>query len=122
MRFPPKRKTLMMIREFRIGEELALREVFHSSVHELAAGYYTPDQLAAWAPASFDEDAWASRVRAICPFVAEEAGRIVGYGDLGTRGYIDHLYVAGAHARRGVGSALIRHICSVAEQRGSPGS
>ena len=98
----------MRIREFHAGEELALREVFHSSVHELATRHYTPDQLAAWAPETFDREAWVRRVRSLHPFVAEEAGRIVGYGDLQASGYIDHLYVAGWHARRGVGSALIR--------------
>ena len=40
------------------------------------------------------------------------------YGDLGAGGYIDHFFVAGGAARRGVGSALLRHIAACAQQRG----
>jgi putative acetyltransferase len=108
----------MLIREFHPGEELALHEVFHSSVHELAGGCYRADQLAAWAPDMVDEEAWVGKIRALRPFVAEASGRIVAYGDLGQSGYIDHFYVAGWCARRGIGSALMRHIAGAAQQRG----
>src|SRR3546814_9457035 len=40
----------MLIRNFIPGEETELRRVFMSSVHELARGFYTPEQLDAWAP------------------------------------------------------------------------
>ena len=42
------------------------------------------------------------------PFVAEIEGQIVGYADLQEDGYIDHFFVSGSMARRGVGSALMR--------------
>ena len=44
----------MLIREFRIGDELALHAVFHSAVHHLARDRYTPEQLDAWTPAAID--------------------------------------------------------------------
>ena len=36
--------------------------------------------------------------------------RIVGYADLQPSGYIDHFFVSGADARRGVGRALMQRI------------
>ena len=51
------------IRPFRVGDETALRTVFHASVHGLAHPYYTPAQLQAWAPADHDTQAWAGRNR-----------------------------------------------------------
>ena len=40
----------MHIRDFIIGDEKALYEVFQSAVHELAIQYYTAEQINAWAP------------------------------------------------------------------------
>jgi putative acetyltransferase len=108
----------MIIREFQDGEELALHDVFFSSVNTLARDRYTETQIAAWAPSSFDRAAWVGRIRTMRPFVVEQSGLIVAYGDLQTSGYIDHFYVAGSHARRGIGTALLEHLCSTAQQRG----
>lgn len=111
------------IREFRVGDEAALYEVFHSAVHDLAAGEYSPEQLAVWAPREPDLARWAEKMRSLRPFIAEAeaqaeaeteaAGRsvsIVGYADLQPDGYIDHFYVAGRFGRRGVGRLLMARI------------
>src|SRR5258706_6133508 len=55
-------------------------------------------------------------MRQLGPFVVEESGRIVGYADLQQLerpqhdGYIDHFFVSGDHARRGVGRLLMHRI------------
>lgn len=99
-----------VVREFRMGEEIALHEVFFSAVHALGAEEYSTDQLDAWAPVAFDKDRWIDRMRAIRPFVVERGGEIVAYGDLQTTGYIDQFYVASGHGRQGVGALLMDHI------------
>lgn len=91
-----------------------------SSVHQLGAGYYTREQLNAWAPAAYDRGKWQEKIAIIRPYVAVVDGRIAGYADLQASGYIDHFFVSGAWARRGVGSALMRHIHEVAHARGLP--
>jgi putative acetyltransferase len=106
-----------LIRDFRPGDEPSLAAVMFSSIHELARKDYSPAQLEAWAPPQYDEDQWAARVRAIHPFVAEVDGGVVGYADLQATGYIDHFFVAGPWARRGVGAALMQHIHLAAQQR-----
>ncbi|MGZ2499252.1 putative acetyltransferase [Ralstonia sp. 151470066-2] len=107
----------MLIRPFRLGDEPALHAVFHSAVHEIAAGRYSPEQLEAWAPTHYDAGQWAERIRRIQPFVAEIDGQPVGYADLQANGYIDHFFVAAAHARQGVGQSLMNHILKLAAQR-----
>jgi putative acetyltransferase len=104
----------VVIREFTLGDELRLREVFHSSVHRLAGTHYTAEQLEAWAPLVFDTAAWIAKIRALRPFVAVKAADIAGYASLGKEGYIDHFYVAAAFAGQGIGTALINHLLAVA--------
>ena len=106
------------MREFRIGEEALLRAVFFSSVHELASRDYSAAQLRAWAPRRYDHRHWARRMRSLRPFVAEVDGRVAGYADLQSSGYIHHFFVAGPHAGRGVGNALMAHLHAVARRRG----
>jgi putative acetyltransferase len=100
----------MNIRRFELGDESALLDVFHSSIHLVAARDYTEQQLSAWAPDSLDQGLWALHMQALAPFVVEEGGRIIGYADLQRSGYIDHFFVAGEHARRGIGRLLMERI------------
>jgi putative acetyltransferase len=107
----------LAIRDFRPGDETALRDVFFSSVHALACRNYAPAQLAAWAPLRYDEAAWAARLQTNRPFVAEIDGVHAGFADLQDSGYIDQFFVAGAQAGRGVGQALMARIHEAAQQK-----
>jgi putative acetyltransferase len=107
----------MLIRDFRIGDEAALRSVFFSSVHELTAKDYSPEQRTAWAPPAYDESEWAARMLGIRPFVAELHGRVVGYADLQPSGQIDHFFVAAPFAGCGIGGALMGHLHRCADER-----
>ncbi len=108
----------MPIRNFLPGDEPALRAVFYSSVHDLARHQYTAEQLDAWAPRQYDAGQWGERIRGNQPFVAEIEGHIAAYADLQASGYIDHFFVAGAYAGRGVARALMAHIHQAAASRG----
>lgn len=108
----------LRIREFAEGDESELRQVFHSSIHQVASRNYSAEQIEAWAPAQFDAQEWAARMRGIRPFVAELAGQVAGYADLQPDGYIDHFYVAGHAGGQGVGRALMGHIHEAASVQG----
>ncbi len=108
----------MRIRELVPGEEATLRDVFLSSVHQLARGDYTDEQINAWAPVTYDSKKWHEKIATMRPFVAVVGSRVAGYADLQPSGHIDHFFVSGEFARRGVGSALMRHLHAVAEERG----
>jgi putative acetyltransferase len=107
----------MHIRPFRPGDAPALHAIFYSAVHQLAKGHYTAAQLDAWAPADYDARQWAERITRNRPFVAEINGVPVGYADLQPNGYIDHFFVAGNHARQGVGQRLMNHLIEQAAVR-----
>jgi len=108
---------MIALRDFRPGDEPALRAVFASAIHEVAIRDYSPQQVDAWCPRDHDADAWAARMQGLCPFVAERDGKIVGYADLQSGGYIDHFYVAGTAGGQGVGGTLMRHLLALAAER-----
>ena len=102
----------MLIRPFAVGDEAALYAVFFSAIHDVASRDYTAAQVDAWAPplATGNDERWTRRVQGIRPFVVEIDGRIVAYADVQSNGYIDHFFVSGAVARRGVGTALMNRL------------
>ena len=110
--------SMIAIRRYRADDVPALWAVFHSAIHQVAARDYSPPQIDAWAPATFDPDMWARRMAGISPFVAERDGEIVGYADVQPSGYIDHCFVAGGATRRGIGSRLMDRIHSHAVSAG----
>jgi putative acetyltransferase len=109
---------MIALREFRVGDEPALRAVFESAIHEVARRDYTQAQVDAWAPRAFDADAWARRMRGIAPFVVERDGEIVAYADLQPSGYIDHFFVSARAGKQGIGGLLMRRIHARAGEQG----
>ncbi|MEO5688441.1 MAG: GNAT family N-acetyltransferase [Burkholderiaceae bacterium] len=109
---------MITLREFRLGDEPALRAVFESAIHEVAIRDYTQAQVDAWAPREVDPALWASRMRRLSPFVAELDGEIVAYADLQPSGYIDHFFVSAAAGRQGVGGQLMLCLNEQAVKRG----
>ena len=111
----------MHVRSYRPGDEVALWQVFHDAVHQLAVNHYSQVQLDAWAPQHPDWMAWRQRIQALKPFVAICANDSpMGYADLQANGYIDHFFVAPQYARQGVGRLLLAHIEQAARQNGLP--
>lgn len=108
----------MLIRDFATGDEVALHAVFVSALRDIACNDYTAAQIAAWESSAQDPDVWRQRIQVIRPYVVELAGRPVAYADLQPDGYIDHFFVAGPHARAGIGSRLMSHIQQAARCRG----
>jgi putative acetyltransferase len=115
---PRGKDRFVLVRPFKNGDEPALQAVFYSAIHTIAAQDYTVEQLDAWAPHRPDWEAWTARMQALQPFVAEADGRVVGYADLQASGYIDHFFVSGKHARRGVGRLLMDRLHARAAELG----
>jgi putative acetyltransferase len=65
-------------------------------------------------------DAWHRDRQATETFVAEVAGRVVGFSDLAENGYVDRLFVDPEFGRRGIGTALLDHVRRRAIERGIP--
>ena len=71
----------------------ALARLFYDTVHTVNARDYTPEQLEAWAPAPPDPELWNPSFLKHITFVAEADGKIAGFGDIDSGGYLDRLYV-----------------------------
>ena len=106
------------IRPYQPGEEPQLRELFYNTVHNVNQRDYTQQQRNAWAPAQYDENAWAMRMLESEPFVALDNDSIVGFADVQSDGYIDFFFCHHAYQGKGVGKALMQHILKTGKRYG----
>jgi putative acetyltransferase len=118
VRVPESSLPAAQVRRFASDDEHGLWDVHRSAIECLASAHYTPEQIQAWLPAEHERVDWMARVRRLAPFVALQGERIVGYADLQADGLIDHFFVSGQHARRGVGTLLMRRLLTEAARLG----
>jgi GNAT superfamily N-acetyltransferase len=97
----------LCIRDFQPADALEIMRLFRDTVHKVNARDYTPEQIAAWAPAIMDEPRWQRRLRANFTFVAEADGQIVGFGELERNGRIETLYIHHQYQGLGVASRIL---------------
>ncbi|MFQ9894430.1 MAG: GNAT family N-acetyltransferase [Emergencia sp.] len=102
----------MMIRGYTQQDCITLAELFWETVHTVNAKDYTKEQLDVWASGEVDFDEWNRSFLCHTTAVAEEDGKIIGFGDMDETGYLDRLYVHKDFQRKGVASA----ICSWLEE------
>jgi len=99
--------TTAFIRRFRPEDALELLELFRAAVHRSGGRHYTRRQRAAWAPASYDADAWRQLFSVRTTFVAATAEEILRFGELeADPSGMGRLYVHPDHHRRGIGRSL----------------
>lgn len=96
----------MIVRKYRSEDCEELLRLFYGTVHAVNARDYTKEQLDAWATGKEDAVRWDASLRAHYALVAEESGKIVGFGDIDKTGYLDRLYVHKDFQGRGIASAL----------------
>ena len=109
----------MQVRRFRSSDAAALAAIFHASVRKGGLRHYSPNQVAAWSPAPPDREAYRTRADDRSLFVAVDGeDQPVGYADLRSDGYIDHVYCHPDRIGTGVGSALYAAIEAAAVNSG----
>ena len=100
----------MVLRRYRTSDCGRMAKLFYETVHSVNAADYTAEQLDAWATGNVDLAAWDKSFLEHFTIVAEEPGddgkKIVGFGDIGSTGYLDRLYVQKDYQRRGIASAI----------------
>ena len=100
---------MVQLRAYASGDCPALTALFAETVRTVNAADYTPEQIEAWVGEPVDVSAWDRSLRAHTAIVAEEAGRIVGFGDMDASGYLDRLYVHRDFQRQGIASAPVSY-------------
>lgn len=106
------------IRKFRQGDEKALWELFYNTIHNVNIHDYNQAQVAAWAPDNLDINFAVQKFREIDPFVVLQNGRIIGYADIQSDGYIDHFYCHHALQGQGIGRLLFATLEKEAKDNG----
>jgi putative acetyltransferase len=110
------RATAVVIRDSREDDAAATLSIFERAVTQTARSRYSQEQVRAWLGAPRDREQWnADRLR-VRTFVAEHAGAVVGFSDPDENGYVDRLFVAPEHGRRGVARALLRRVLATADE------
>lgn len=95
-------------------------ETYTLSIRSLAAAYYSPEQIAAWAPVPPDAARWQERLARLHTIVAEADAGLAGFASYTQDGYLDFLFTHPAFARRGVATSLYQHVESALRALGAP--
>lgn len=100
----------LQLRPYRSKDLDAVIEVFQTAVQRVASKFYTPAQIAAWAPDKVDREGWAERRASRPTWVVEVGGKVVGFSDLEPDGYIDMLFTHADFQGRGVARLLLTKV------------
>lgn len=100
----------MILRKYQPADCRELTELFYRTVHIINAKDYTEEQLNAWADGQADLEKWNKSFLEHYSIVAEEEGRIVGFGDIDQTGYLDRLYVHADYQGRGIATAICEQL------------
>lgn len=98
-----------MIRPYKLGDHIAISEIFQRAIHEIASEVYTSEQCSAWSEKKPNPDHWRMRCEKKNPFVFVQNNEVVGFLELDPDGHIDCMYVHPKEKRKGIASALIEH-------------
>ena len=95
-------------------------EIYTASIRGLAAPYYSPEQIAAWAPVPPDVARWQERLAHLHTVVVESDGILAGFASFTHEGYLDFLFTHPDFARRGVATRLYLHVESALRSVSAP--
>lgn len=100
----------MKIRKYREEDCASIAELFYKSVHHISHEDYNEEQLNAWATGNIEIEKWNMSFLENYTIVIEEEDIIVGFSDITSLGYLDHLYVHPQYLRKGVATKLVDEI------------
>ena len=107
---PDRPSSSHIVRPFRVGDEMALRELHRDAILRMASADYDERQIAAWLSLSGDVEAWVAKMRRNRPLIAVWESQVAGYADVQQDGLIDHFFVSPQWKGRGVARALLEAI------------
>ena len=112
------------IRPFKSSDIESIIKLFTETVHTIGARYYSPEQVAAWAPKLSETERglvyrrWQTKLENSNTFIAEKEGILIGFGDISTAGHLDHLYVHKDFQGSGASLALLKQLEKKARELG----
>ncbi|MBX5021622.1 GNAT family N-acetyltransferase [Rhizobium lentis] len=99
----------ILIRPYASGDVDATIEIFLRSIREVSSKDYSAAQIEAWAKVE-DRSLWAERRISRPAWIAETAGKPVGFSDLTNDGCLDMMFVHPEFQGVGVATRLLRRV------------
>lgn len=104
-------KKKIDIRNYKIEDTETLMYIFYNTIHKINIKDYSLEQVDAWAPKSnLKLEVWQERFKKSNPIVAIIDGKIVGFAEFKSDGYIDCFYIHHEWIGKGIGTALMKEI------------
>ncbi len=100
----------MQIRLFQPEDTEQIAGLFHNTVRKINIQHYSLEQVTAWSPDDIYFRNWLTVCSERFSYVAEQDGKIVGFGELEANGHIDCFYIHYQHQRQGIGSLIYQAI------------
>ncbi|MCD7871941.1 MAG: GNAT family N-acetyltransferase [Clostridiales bacterium] len=82
-----------IIREYSHNDLEEIIDLFYNTVHSINVRDYSAAQLNEWANGNIDKDKWNEFFLKNYTLAAEYKGKIIGFGDIDSTGYLDRLFV-----------------------------
>lgn len=114
--------TNFAIRPYDPADAAAMGQLYFDAARQVGARRYTPEQVAAWAPAPADAQAVHKRAAdgRVTLVATDPQGQVAGYIDLEADGHIDHLFCRPDVAGQGLAARLLQEILALAAARDMP--
>ncbi|MGA9288424.1 MAG: GNAT family N-acetyltransferase [Anaerobacillus sp.] len=110
----------MKLRKYDQRDLHQIIDLFYDTVHSINRGDYSISQVNAWANPD-DKDyrysKWGSALNQNFSYVAEKEKEIVGFIDMTSAGFLDHLYVHRNYQREKIASELLEIIETIARDQ-----
>ncbi|MEH7441202.1 GNAT family N-acetyltransferase [Bacillus sp. JJ1122] len=108
----------MEIRSYATADAPAILKLFRETILSVNHGDYTQEQCEIWANSFSSIESLDSRLRNSFAVTAEVDWVVAGFGNLNSQREIDLLYTHKNYQARGIGSAILRKLESVACLKG----
>lgn len=79
----------MLVRKFIESDLEQILQLVYDTIHTINAKDYSKSQLDAWGVENPEKDKWLDSLKHNITFITEINGKIVGFGDLNDKKYID---------------------------------
>jgi putative acetyltransferase len=105
----------MEIIEYSSSRVKEIADLFYMSVHAIDSLIYSEEQKNAWAPSPIDYKSWGKRLELKRPYLLLIGDQVAGFIELESDGHIDCAYVSPMFQRKGVATALLKHVICIAK-------
>lgn len=100
----------MKVRRYTIRDTEEILQLFYDTIHQVNIRDYTKEQVDAWTAVNMDIEVWINSLKSKLTYVAEENGKVIGFGELEANGHIDRFYCHKDFQGQGVGTKILEQI------------